>query len=840
VDHEALPIYELDEEIVSTLSEGNRLVLEAPTGSGKSTQVPQILLDGGILGNGRCVILQPRRLAARMLAARVASERCVKLGGEVGYQIRLDNVSSRDTRLLFVTEGILLRQMLADPELRGISAIVFDEFHERHLHGDISLARALDLQETTRPDLKIIVMSATLDGAELATYLGNASFLKSEGRVHPVEILHLSHEPREDPIWETATDAVAGHFEDTEGNILVFMPGSYEIQRTIRELQARLGSRCAILPLHGELPAAEQDKAVNRGGGRKIIVSTNVAETSLTIDGITLVVDSGLARIARHDSNRGINTLFIEKISAASAAQRAGRAGRTAPGVCVRLWTERDHQRRPLRELPEIKRLDLAETILSLKAAGVGDLKTFRWIEPPDSAALDRAEFLLRDLGALDAEGAITGLGRRMLNFPLHPRYARMLLAAEELGCVRAASLIAAITQTRSMLLKVDKRIEEERMEIFGGGTSDFLVLMRVFEWARSRDFRMNECRTLGIHSDSARQVGKLFDQFLDIAHAEALLIEDAPPTDEAVARCVLAGFADQVAVRKNPGTLVCDIVRGRRGLLARQSVADGSRFLVAAEIAEIEGRDGDARVLLSLATGIEEVWLREMFPADFTDRAEYFFDKSQNRVVVRRERVFRDLVLENRDRDAEPGPAASSCLADEVLAGNLRLNGWDDAVEQWIHRVNFLARLCPDQNLPTLGDDERHHIILLVCDGATCYRDIKDASVLPHAKSLLTHAQQQMVEKHAPERLELPSGRRAKITYSDTAEPFLAGRIQDFYGVDGELKIALGRHALTLHVLAPSHRPVQVTKNLHSFWSDTYPQLKNQLQRQYPKHEWR
>ena len=840
MSHESLPIYELDEEIVAALRKGNRLVLEAPTGSGKSTQVPQILFDGGVLGNGRCVILQPRRLAARMLAARVASERGVKLGAEVGYQIRLDNVSSRDTRLLFVTEGILLRQMLADPELRGVSAIIFDEFHERHLHGDISLARALDLQETLRPDLKIIVMSATLDGAELAGYLGNASFLKSEGRVHPVEVLHLSHEPREDPVWELATDAVAGHFDDTPGNILVFMPGSYEIQRTIRELQARLGSRCAILPLHGELPAAEQDKAVNRGGGRKIIVSTNVAETSLTIDGITLVVDSGLARIARHDSNRGINTLFIEKISAASAAQRTGRAGRTAPGVCVRLWTERDHQRRPLRELPEIKRLDLAETILSLKAAGVGDLKTFRWIEPPDMAALDRAEVLLRDLGALDADGAITDVGRRMLNFPLHPRYARMLLAAEELGCVRSAALIAAITQTRSMLLKVDKRIEEERLEIFGGGTSDFLVLMRVFEWARSRDFRMSECRSLGIHTDSARQVGKLFEQFLDIAYAEALLIEDAPPSDESIARCVLAGFADQVAVRKNPGTLVCDIVRGRRGLLSRQSVASEARFLVAAEIAEIEGRDGDARVLLSLATGIEEAWLREMFPADFTERAEHFFDKSQNRVVVRREKVFRDLVLENRDRDAEPGPAASSCLADEVLAGNLRLNGWDDAVEQWIHRVNFLARLCPDQGLPVLGDDERHHIILLVCDGATCYRDIKDAPVLPHAKSLLTHAQQQFVEKQAPERLELPSGRRAKITYSGTADPVLASRIQDFYGVNGELKIALGRHALTLHVLAPSHRPVQVTKNLQSFWAETYPQLKNQLQRQYPKHEWR
>ena len=840
MENEQLPIYDLDEDIVCALRDGNRLVLEAPTGSGKSTQVPQILLDGGVLGNGRCVILQPRRLAARMLAARVASERGARLGGEVGYQIRLDNVSSRDTRLLFVTEGILLRQMLADPELRGISVLIFDEFHERHLYGDISLARALDLQESTRPDLKIIVMSATLDGAELAGYLGRADFLKSEGRTHPVEILHLTHEPREDAVWELATDAVARHFDETPGNILVFMPGSYEIQRTIRELQARLGSRSTILPLHGELSAAEQDKAVNRGSGRKIIVSTNVAETSLTIDGITLVVDSGLARIARHDSNRGINTLFIEKISASSAAQRAGRAGRTAPGLCVRLWTERDHQRRPLRELSEIKRLDLSETILSLKAAGVGDLKTFRWIEPPDPAALERAEVLLRDLGALDVHGAITATGRRMLNFPVHPRYARMFLAAEELGCVRAAALIAAITQTRSMLLKVDKRIEEERMEIFSGGNSDFLVLMRVFEWARARDFRMNECRTLGIHSDSARQVGKLFEQFLDIAHAEALLLEETQASDEDIARCVMAGFADQVAVRKNPGTLVCEIVHGRRGLLARQSVASESKFLVVAEIAEIEGRDGDARILLSLATGIEEAWLRDMFPGDFTERAEYFFDKSQNRVVVRREKIFRDLILENRDRDAESGPAASSCLADEVLAGRLRLNGWDDAVEQWIHRVNFLVRICPEQELPAMGEDERHHITLLVCDGATCYRDIKDASVLPHAKSLLTHAQQQFVEKHAPERLELPTGRRAKITYSESAEPVLASRIQDFYGVSGELKIAMGRHALTLHVLAPNQRPVQVTKSLQSFWTETYPQLKNQLQRQYPKHEWR
>ncbi len=832
-----LPIYALDEEIVTALGAGSRLVLQAPTGSGKSTQVPQILLDGGVLGTGQCVILQPRRLATRMLATRVAAERKTRLGDEVGYQIRLDNVSSRNTRILFVTEGILLRKMLADPELKGISTLIFDEFHERHLYGDISLARALTLQETARPDLKIVVMSATLDRDVITGYLDPCTTLESEGRVFPVDIEFLGHDPKDDPPWELAADAVTNSFDRTEGDILVFMPGAYEINRTIRELGARLGNRCAILPLHGELPASEQDRAVNRTSTRKIIVSTNVAETSLTIDGVTLVVDSGLARVARYDAHRGINTLLIEKISRASADQRAGRAGRTAPGICIRLWTRRDHERRPASELPEIKRLDMAETALTLKAAGERDLSTFRWIEPPDAQALARAEGLLDDLGAT-RHGEITPTGRRMMNFPVHPRYARMFLAAEELGCVRAAALIAAITQNRSMLLRADRKVEEERAELFGTGTSDFMVLMRVFSWAKRKDFRANECRMLGIHADSARQVGRLFEQFLDIAHSEALDVDSGPPPDSAVARCILAGFADQVAKRKSGGTLVCDIVHGRRGLLARASVAANSRLIVAAEITEIEGRGGEAQVLLNLATEIEESWLRDMFPEDFSESSEHFFDSSQNRVVVRREKKFRDLVIENQDRDAEPGPAASSCLAEQVLAGELRLNGWDDAVEQWIHRVNFLAKALPDQNLPLLGTDERHHIILLVCDGATCYRDIKDAPVLPHARSLLTHAQQQLVDKHAPERLALPGGRKAKITYAES--PFLAARIQDLYGVNDDIKIAMGRHPLTLHILAPNHRPVQITKSLRSFWTDAYPKLKQQLQRQYPKHEWR
>ena len=836
----SLPIYDLDEEIIRVLREGGRLILQAPTGSGKSTQVPQILLDGGALGAGRCVILQPRRLATRMLAKRVAEERGAQLGVEVGYQIRLDNVSSAQTRILFVTEGILLRRMLANPSLEGVSALIFDEFHERHLYSDISLARALDLQESLRPDLKIIVMSATLDGAQIERHLAPCQTLSSEGRTFPVEIEYLRHEPREDPPWELAADAVAENFDRTGGDVLVFMPGAYEIQRTIREMSHRAPSGCLILPLHGELPASEQDKAVARTGKRKIIVSTNVAETSLTIDGVTMVVDAGFARVARYDPHRGINTLLIEKISRASADQRAGRAGRTAPGLCLRLWTQRDHTLRAAAELPEIKRLDLAETVLSLKAAGVRDLASFRWMDRPDEKSLARAEQLLADLGALDHAGEITPTGRRMLSFPVHPRYARMFLAAKEFDCVRAAALIAALTQSRNLLLRAERRVEEERAEIFGQGISDFLILIRAFSYAQRHDFRIDALRPLAIHAEAARQVKKLFEQFLEIARDEGLDTDAGAAKDETIARCVLAGFADQVARRRSGGTLVCDIVHGRRGQLARSSVAQDSRLIVAAEINEIEGRSGDAQVVLSLATQIEESWLREMFPDDFEERTAHHFDTSQKRVVVRREKIFRDLVIESQDRDAEPSAEASACLARAVTNGELTLSQWNDSVEQWIARVNFLAGALPEHHIPKIGPSEREYIVHLACEDATNYREIKDRPILNLVRSILTPAQQQLVEKHAPERLELPGGHRAKITYAQDSSPVLSARIQDLYGVTDDLKIAAGRVPLIIHVLAPNHRPVQVTNSLKTFWVESYPKLKQQLQRQYPKHEWR
>ncbi len=619
-------------EIVAELTEHSRLILQAPTGSGKSTQVPQILLDHGLLGAGQVVILQPRRLATRLLAARVASERNVRLGDEVGYQIRFENVTSERTRIRFVTEGILLRQLIQDPQLRGISAILFDEFHERHLYGDITLARALHLQATSRPDLKLAVMSATLDAGLLQKYLEPCAVLSSSGREFPVEIEYLPKPVGGDgyPIWDLAADELERLAPHTEGDVLIFMPGKYEIGRTIAAIRAsRVSDRFVALPLHGELPPAEQDAALAHYQKRRAIVSTNVAETSLTIDGVRVVIDSGLARIARFDARRGINTLLVEKISRASADQRAGRAGRTAPGHCLRLWTEREHLDRAAQELPEVKRLDLAEVVLTLKASGVEEIGSFRWLEPPDPQSLARAEQLLVDLGAIDSRG-VTPLGRRMLAFPVHPRYARMLLAAQQYGCVPAVALIAALTQGRNLLRRLEgKQAREDRDDVLGSDAeSDLFILMRAFRYAEKSGFDFQRCARLGINAGAAREAAQLTEQFLAIARDERLDLKTGEVKAGSIERCVLAGFPDQVAVRLDAGTLRCALVHGRRGVLARESSVHGARLLVASEVREIESSDKERQVLLTLATKIEEEWLRELFPESFREETRVEFDR--------------------------------------------------------------------------------------------------------------------------------------------------------------------------------------------------------------------
>ena len=848
-----LPIYELEAAVVASLRTQGRLIVQAPTGSGKSTQIPQMLWRHGLLdalpggGRGEVVVLQPRRLAARMLAKRVAEEAGTRLGEGVGYQIRLESRVSERTRIRFVTEGILLRQMSFDATLRGVAAIVFDEFHERHLYGDISLARALQIQQTTRPDLKIVVMSATLDAGALKTYLAPCEVLVSQGRSFPVRIEYLPKRVdfEHEPVWDVAARECERVAAASGGDMLVFMPGAYEISRTVQAIQ---GSRAlrdfVVFPLHGELPPEQQDRAVDRYEARMIIVSTNVAETSLTIDGVKAVIDSGLARVARFDPHRGINTLLIEKISAASADQRAGRAGRTAPGVCVRLWTEPEHAKRPLQELPEVKRLDLSEVVLTLKASGIDDVFNFPWLEKPEPRALERAEVLLSDLGALGGETRrITETGRTMLRFPVHPRYARMLLAAQERACVRPIALMAALTQGRNFLLRgVDKRTDEAREDSLGEEhESDFFLLMRAWRYADKANYSLDACRRLGIHAQGARQVGPLFEQFLEIAEKEGLDISEQRVDGDAVRKCVLAGFSDQLAKRLDVGTLRCELVHHRKGLLARASAIQKSPLLVAAEISEIEGRGGEVNVLLSLATAIEEAWLREIFPDDYRETRGVVYDEQQKRVVARRERRFRDLVLEAKSSsDDAPLDAAAALLTKEVLAGRIKLEAWDDTVEQWITRVNRLAEWFPELEVNPLTDADRATLVEQICYGELGARALKDKPVMPVLRDWLTAEQLAVLDDYLPERLVMGNGRRSKLRYEKEGPPILSARIQELYGIEGKFAVGHGRVPVKFEILAPNQRPIQVTDDLTNFWREQYPKIKAELSRRYPRHEWR
>ena len=552
---------------------GNRLVLIAPTGSGKTTQTPQMLLDDLFVGGSdRIVVLQPRRVAARTVAARVAWERRGPLGAEVGYQIRFDDCTSLGTRICFVTEGILLRWLQDDPELLGIGAVLFDEFHERNLLSDVALALVRQLQQARRPDLKILVMSATLEAEPVAKYLGDCPVLASEGRAFPVEIQYLdSHDER--PITEQAAAAV-GDIVDSgaEGDILVFMPGMGEINSTLGACRA-LGTseRLALIPLHGELQPQEQDVAFAPNPLRKVIVATNVAETSVTIDGVRHVVDGGVARVARYDAERGIGTLFIEPISRASADERAGRAGRTAPGVCRRLWTESAHLNLPAKNTPEIQRSDLAEVVLLLHSFGIRRAASFDWLDRPDPQAVERAEQLLRTLGALaPEEGApagrktdLTDIGSQMLRLPMHPRYSRMMVEASRRGCLPAAALCAALVSGRDLLVRLgrdDKHIAGARELFEADNGSDFYTLMRAYQFARNNHFNPDRCRRYGVHAQIARQVQQTHEQIVRVAGAEAGADNAAAPPPDAkedpLPRCLAAGFIDQLCRRRDQGKI--------------------------------------------------------------------------------------------------------------------------------------------------------------------------------------------------------------------------------------------------------------------------------------------
>lgn len=853
---ETLPIDSVLPQIEAAFRRQPRLLLGAPTGSGKSTRVPPFLLDCGLVPPGKeVVVLQPRRMAARMLARRVASERGGRLGGEVGYQVRFERQVSAETRLRYVTEGILLRQMTVDPALSSVGAILFDEFHERHLEGDVLLALGRELQRTKRPDLLLGVLSATLQRGDLEGYLSPCELVASEGRTFPVEVRYAGEGSlggRPVPVWERIAKEMPQVLRKAPqgGDVLVFLPGAFEIRRTVDALKGLPACReCEVLPLYGDMPPEQQDAAVLQGERRRIIVATNVAETSLTIPGVTAVVDSGLARRAEYDPRRGIDSLLVQKISRASAEQRTGRAGRVAPGMCVRLWSLRDQETRLVFEPPEIRRVDLAETVLQLKKLGVRDVAAFPWLEAPEPVRLAHAVELLEDLGAIEsANGDITALGERMAAFPLHPRLASLLFAAEGEGCLSLACEAAAVLQGRGILLNLrESKREEEREHLLDEKDtlqSDVLLAVRALQVMRERRFDRDFGQQWGLHGGAAREAHQTALRFLALCKAQGMdVTERSPCVWTGLRRALLRAFSDRLAKRQDRGTLRCALVHGRGGEVRRESNVRQAPLLVCAEMEEREAR-GTVTTLVGMNTAVEAAWLEEFYAAEIRHETVTELDRKQKRVVARTRTTFRGLELEAGDGGTPDADEAARLLAGAVAEGHIRLKKWDERVEAWIARLNTVATGAPELGFPVFGEEDRPLVVEQLCHGAVTFKEVEARAVLPEVQAFLSAEQLAWLEQLAPEKLEIADGRNARLRYEQDGtgvwRAVLAATVQQLYDAPAKLTIAEGCIPVRVEILAPNRRPVQVTDDLGGFWERSYAQVKKDLAGRYPKHEWR
>ena len=860
--NESLPIWDIHAEITDTLAVHSRLVLTAPTGSGKSTQVPQIILDDVLCSGGKVVVLQPRRVAARSLARRVAWERSARLGAEVGYQVRFENHTGPETKIEFITEGVLLRRLQDDPRLANVGAVLFDEFHERNLMSDLALGLIKKLQCIERTDLKIIVMSATIQTGPIARYLGQADddpcrVLASDGRTFPVEIRFGQYHNR-NPVTEQAAESLEKILRnDSPGDILIFMPGMGEIRGTISSISRhRLPEPVELIPLHGDLPPADQDRAFAGSDRRKVVVATNVAETSVTIDGIRHVIDSGLARVDRFDAERGFGTLLIEEISRASADQRAGRAGRTAPGTCHRLWTESGHLNRPEQNTPEIHRTDLSESVLMLHAAGIDEATRFDWLDKPDANAVAKAESLLRSLGALAKRlangnpGGLTDVGRAMLRLPMHPRPARMIVEGSRRDCINEAALCAAFMGGRDILIRSardDKSVQAAQESFRDGADSDFEVQMRAWQFANSRRYNIDDCRAHGIHAGACREVESAFRQILRLAKAgDSPSAFDRSKSAE-LRHCILAAFADQLCVRRDSGTLLCSLTEGRTGTLVRESVVQKTPLLVVGEIREISGRGNRAQTLLSLAAAVELDWVRELFPGDLATRIECEFDPGPKRVEAFEITRFRDLELGRaRAKEADP-QAAGQALANACLREWFAPKSFDHSTRQLIRRLNWLCAARPDLEFPPLDEAAILNCLTTAFAGMTLAKQAIVTDVKPAFRKHMPREQWEWLDELAPQTIAWPNDKPKRLEYPD--EPTdkngnvlpveLHVKLHECFRLAKHPGICEDGHIVRFKLLTPKNKKIGYCDDWPTYKQREYPKIRKDLLAKFPGVGW-
>jgi ATP-dependent helicase HrpB len=823
-----LPIDEVLPELLSALRTSPNLVLVAPPGAGKSTRIAPAILQNQDLAaptpRGKVFLLQPRRLAAVNVAARIAAENGWQLGQEVGYHVRFDRRVGRDTQLIVLTDGMFLQYLQQDPWLEGVATVIFDEFHERNLNNDLALALCRRLQTEVRPELQLLVMSATLTAEPVAAFLGHAPIINSPGRMFPVEVIH---DPRPDTLDFNVrvSFAVRELLEKTTGDLLVFLPGVGQIISVESELHGDFGLGARVLQLYGDMPLAEQQKVMQPIEYRRIILSTNVAETSLTIPGITGVIDSGYARVMRVDPSSGLNLLTNERISLASANQRMGRAGRIAPGVCRRLWTASEERGFSAQTTPEIQRVELSAAVLELAAWGENDPTAFPWFERPTDETLRAAQTLLRLLGAIEADGRITERGTAMARLPLQPRLARLVLEGAQLGVVDDAALIASLLTERDPITRNTGNLAAEHHS--DSDVLDRVQTLRHFEQTGRATFWLGK-----VNKYIAQPIFRAQEQLCRTLQ-NATTCEESR-RDEALLLSLLVGFPDRVARRREPASPRAAMVGGRGVKLARESAVRDAEYFVCVDIQETAGSEAIVRQ----ASAIQAGWLD---PNLIRVETILNFDTERQRVIAERRTSYLDLTLSAAPTnipEAQRG-AAARLLTDAALARWEQILPVDSPAQQILIRWHSLVDWLPELELPRLDEHFWRTLLETHAEGLSSLDDLRKLPWSELVRMQLSHEQRQLLEREAPERMNVPSGSQIKLDYESGKPPVLAVRVQELFGLRETPRVARGRVPVLLHLLGPNYRPQQVTSDLASFWRTTYPEVKKELRRRYPKHSW-
>ncbi len=803
-----LPIDAVLDDLARTLAGNNAAVLVAPPGAGKTTRVPLALLDASWARTRKIVVLEPRRIAARASAERMAKTLGERVGETVGYRVRFGSRVSRATRIEVVTEGIFSRKILDDPELTGVAAVLFDEYHERSLDADLGLALARDAQTGLREDLRILVMSATLDGARVAKLLGDAAVISSEGRAFAVETRYLGRKA-DAPLERQMADAIAMALRADPGSVLAFLPGAAEIRRTQNFLGERIhDASIEIVPLFGALDAAVQDRAIAPApkGHRKVVLATSIAETSLTIEGVRIVVDSGMARVPRYEPDIGLTRLETVRASRAAVDQRRGRAGRTEPGVCYRLWDEPQTASLAAYTQPEILSADLSSLVLDLAQWGVSDPAKLAFLDSPPAPALKEARSLLRELGALDSDGRITAEGKALRALALPPRLARMIVDSHRLGAGKEAAEIAAVLTERGL----------------GGDSVDLDT--RLDQFRRDRSQRAGSARALAQRWAS------------QVAATEGPPSGDASPSTGVV---LAFAFPDRVARNRGNGSFV--LANGRGAAVDQTSALARVPYIA---VAELTGTAAQGRILL--AAPITQTEIEQHFADQIETTDEISFDRNTLALRARRQKTLHAITLSEAPLALQPSTETAPVLAAGLIAAGLDRLPWSKSLKQWRDRVMFLRKAegeAPQGSWPDLSDDalaaQREIWLVPALYDKTSLKEFSSGDLSDALMTLLPWEMRARLEREAPTHFEAPTGTMLAIDYEAEQGPTIAVRLQELFGLTTHPSIAKGAVPLVLELLSPAHRPVQVTRDLPGFWRGSYAAVRSDLRGRYPRHPW-